>query len=87
MCHNIQGAVDVDDKAKQQIVALANQLYNFSGQIEEQELELWCRLSHTVYMLGVQQLLAKNQEELQQEYADFVKELSDYVNKEIANFR
>ena len=51
---HVQGAVSVDDEAKQQLVALANQLYNFGHNTKEQELELWCRLNHTMDTLGVQ---------------------------------
>ena len=42
------------------------------------QVELYCR---------VQQLLAKNQEELQQQYANFVKELSHHMTKDIIDFR
>ena len=35
-----QGTIGVDDEARQQIFALANQLYTFGHRKEERELEL-----------------------------------------------
>ena len=37
--------------------------------------------------LVVQRSLVTNQEEMKEEYANFVQMLSDYVNQEIANFK
>ena len=38
---HIQGAIGVDEEAKQQVVALAEQLYRFSHRTEAKEMELW----------------------------------------------
>ena len=59
----------------------------FGHHTEECEMVLWCRLGHAMDLPWMQRLLAMNQEELQQEYANFVTELSDYANKEIRDFR
>ena len=43
-------------------------------------MELWHQLSHVVDLVGVQYLMAKNQDEVEQEYDEFVQQLSDYMN-------
>ena len=44
-------------------------------------MDLWHWQGHAVDLPGVHRLLATNHEELQQEYANFVEELFDHVNK------
>ena len=50
-------------------------------------MELWRQLGHAMSFPSVQCLLATSQEELQEEYANLVKDLFHYVNKEITNFK
>ena len=58
---HVQGVAGASVKATREIVALANQLYNFGHRTEERKLELWQRLSRIMDMLGVEQLLGRNQ--------------------------
>ena len=41
---HVQGAAGVDDEARQQVVALAEQLYHFGHRTEAREMDLWGRL-------------------------------------------
>ena len=76
-----------DDEARQHIVALAQQLHQFGHQTEERELELWHRLSNVADIAGVERQLATAQETWESEYNKFITELSNFVNKEIDDFR
>ena len=49
-------------------------------------MELWHRLSSAMDLLGVERLLARNQEIWETEYNKFVNELSAFVNKELSEF-
>ena len=84
---HVQGAVGVDDEARQHIVALAQRLHQFGHQTEERELELWHRLSNVADVPGVERRLATAQERWESEYNKCIAELSDFVNKEINDFR
>ena len=50
-------------------------------------MELWHRLSSAANVLGVECLLAKNQEICKAEYNKFVNELSVFANKELNDFQ
>ena len=77
----------VDDEARQHIVALAQRLHQFGHWTEERELELWHRLSNATNVPGVEHRLATTQEMWESEYNKFIAELSNFVNKEINDFR
>ena len=49
-------------------------------------MELWYRLSSVVDVLGVERLLARNQEIREVKYNKFINELSVFVNKELNDF-
>ena len=49
-------------------------------------MELWHRLSNGVDVLGVERLLAMNQEIWEAEHNKCVNELSVFVNKELSEF-
>ena len=83
---HIQDVVGVDEEAKQHIVALAQRLHEFGHRIEERGMELWNRLSGALDLLGVERIMARNQNEMETEYNNFVRELSDFVNQEITQF-
>ena len=76
-----------DDEARQHIVALAQRLHQFDHRSEERELELWHRLSNVANAPGVERRLATAQERWESEYNKFIAELSNFVNKEINDFR
>ena len=84
---HVQGAVGADDEARQHIVALAQRLHQFGHRTEERELELWHRLSNVADASGVERRLATAQERWESEYNKFIAELSNFVNKEINDFR
>ena len=77
----------VDDEARQHIVALAQRLHQFGHRTEERELELWHRLNNVADVAGVERRLAIAQETWESEYNKFITELSNFVNKEIDDFR
>ena len=76
-----------DDEARQHIVALAQRLHQFGHRTEERELELWHRLGNVADVAGVEHRLAIAQETWESEYNKFITELSNFVNKEIDDFR
>ena len=76
-----------DDEARQHIVALAQRLHHFDHRTEERELELWHRLSNVADVAGVERQLAIAQETWESEYNKFITELSNFVSKEIGDFR
>ena len=84
---HVQGAVGADDEARQHIVALAQRLHQFGHRTEERELELWHRLSNVADVPRVERRLATAQEMWESEYNKFIAELSNFVNKEINDFR
>ena len=84
---HVQGAVGADDEAKTHIVALAQRLHQFGHRTEERELELWHRLSNVADVPGVECRLATAQERWESEYNKFISELSNFVNKEVNDFR
>ena len=84
---HVKGAVGADDEARQHIVALAQRLHQFGHRTEERELELWHRLSNVADVHGVERRLATAQERWESEYNKFIAELSNFVNKEINDFR
>ena len=87
-CHwHVQGAVGADDEARQHIVALAQRLHQFGHRTEETELELWHQLSNIADVPGVERQLATAQERRESDYNKFIAELSNFVNKEINDFR
>ena len=84
---HVQGAVGADDEARQHIVALAQRLHHFGHRTEERELELWHWLSNATYWFGLERQLARSQEMWESKYNKFIAELSNFVNKEISEFR
>ena len=76
-----------DEEARQHIVALAQRLYHFGHRIEERESELWHQLSNATNWSRVEHQLATCQEMWESEYNQFITELSNFVNKEIDDFR
>ena len=76
-----------DGEARQHIVALAERLHQFGHRTEERELELWHWLSNAVDVPGVECRLATAQKMWESEYNKFIAELSNFVNKEIDDFR
>ena len=50
-------------------------------------MELWHRLSNAADFPGVERQLARTQEMWETEYSKFIAELSNFVNKEINDFR
>ena len=76
-----------DDEAMQHIVALAQRLHRFGHWTKERELELWHRLSNVADAAGVERRLVIAQETWESEYNKFITELSNFVNKEIDDFR
>ena len=69
------------------LCALAQRLHQFGHRTEERELELWHRLSNVADVVGVERRLAIAQETWESEYNKFIAELSNFVNKEISEFR
>ena len=68
------------------IDALAQRLHHFGRCTEEREMELWHQLSSVVDELGVERLLARNQEIWKAECNKFVNELFVFMNKELSEF-
>ena len=50
---HVQGATGVDDEARQQVVALAEQMYRFGHRTEAREMELWGRVQNAMEVSGV----------------------------------
>ena len=84
---HVQGTVGADDEARHHIVALAERLHQFGHRTEEREIEIWHRLSIAADIPGVESRLTGIQEIWEAEYNKFTEELSNYVNKEINDFR
>ena len=77
----------VDDEARQHIVSFAWGLHQFGHRTKERELELWHRLSNAADVPGVERRLVTAQETWESEYNKFIAELSNFVSKEIDDFR
>ena len=52
---HVQGAVGVDEEAKQHIVALAQRLYEFGHRTKERKMEIWHQLGRIVELPEVEQ--------------------------------
>ena len=83
----VQGAVGINDEARQHKVALAQRLHQFGHRTKEREIELWHWLSNAIDLPRLERLLNKNQEIWETEYNKFVNELSIFVNKELNKFQ
>ena len=83
---HVQGAVAADDEARQQIVALAQQVYQFGHRTEERELEIWRRLGGTAEIVEVHQLLANLDKRMQDETTKFATDLTGTVKRELEGF-
>ena len=69
---HIQDAIGVDEEAKQHIVALAQRSHDFGHRVEECEMELRHRLSGTLALPRVERLMARNHNEMETKYNNFV---------------
>ena len=68
---HIQGVVGANEEAKQHIVALVQRLHDFRHQTKEHGMEWWHWLSGALDLLGVERLIAKNQNERETKYNHF----------------
>ena len=78
---HVQGAVGVDDEARQQVVALAEQLYQFGHRTEAREMDLWGRLQNMMETSGVHQLVAQLEQTMQAETTSFAERVFQYVDE------
>ena len=69
-----------DEETRQHIGALVQRLHEFGHWIEEHEMELWHQLSGAINLPRVECLMAKNQNEMEIEYNNFLQWLLDFVN-------
>ena len=76
----IQGAVGVDEEARQRVVALAEQMYKFGHRTEAREMELWGCVQNVMEASGVHQLLAQLEQKMQEETTRFAEEMYKYVD-------
>ena len=77
---HVQGAAGVDEEARQQVVALAEQLYRFGHRTEAREMDLWGRLQNVMSTSGVHQTVAQLEQNMKDASADFAGEMYTYVN-------
>ena len=77
----VQGAAGVDDEARQQAVALAEQLYQFGHRTEAREMDLWDRLQNVMETSGVHQLVAQLEQTMQAETSSFAERVFHYVDE------
>ena len=77
---HVQGATGIDDEARQQAVALAEQLYQFGHRTEPKEMELWGRMQNVMESSGIHQLLAQLEENMQTETTSFAERMYHYVD-------
>ena len=76
-----------DDEARHHIDVLTQILHQFGHQTKERKMELWHRLNNVADLPGVERQLVRSQELWEAEYNKFTDELSNFVNKEINDFR
>ena len=69
-----------DEEARQHLVALAQQIYEFSHRTEAREMELWHRLGHTAQLSEVEQRMGNCRQEMADEFDRFTQRLSDFIN-------
>ena len=82
-----QGAVGTDEEARQHVVALAQRLHEFGHRIEAREMELWHWLGHASQLFEGEQRMANCRQEMADEFDRFMQRLSDFINREIHQFR
>ena len=78
---HVQGAAGVDDEARQQVVALAEQLYHFGHRTEAREMDLWGRLQNVMESSGVHQLVAQLEQTMQAETTSFAEKVFQHVEE------
>ena len=83
---HVQGAMGVDEEARQHMIALAQRLYEFGHRTEDCEMEIWHRLGSTVELPELERQVAKSRQVMANEYDQFVQKLSDFVNQEFSQF-
>ena len=77
---HVQGAAGVDEEARQQVVALAEQLYRFGHRTEAREMELWGRLQNVLDASGVHQTVAQLEQTMREASAVFAEEMYTHIN-------
>ena len=80
---HVQGAAGVDDEARQQVVALAEQMYRFGHRTEAREMELWGRVQNTMESSGIHQLLAQLEQSMKDATSKFAGEMYAHVNDSV----
>ena len=80
---HVQGAAGVDDEARQQVVALAEQMYRFGHRTETREMELWGRMQNTMESSGIHQLLAQLEQNMKDATSKFAGEMYAHVNDSV----
>ena len=78
---HVQGAASVDEEARQQVVALAEQLYRFGHWTEAREMELWGRMQNMMDASGVHQAVAQLEQTMQKKTTSFAEKMFKYVDK------
>ena len=77
---HVQGAAGVDEEARQQVVALAEQVYQFGHRTEAREMELWGRMQNVMNASGVHQTVAQLEQTMKDASAAFAGEMYQYIN-------
>ena len=77
---HIQGAVGVDEEARQRVVAFAEQMYRSGHRTKARKMELWGLVLNVMEASGVHQLVAQLEQTMQKETTSFAEVMYKYVD-------
>ena len=79
-----QGAMDVDQDARDHIMELARRLHEFGQRTEAREMQLWGQMQEVMRASEVHQLVIRLESSMQEGTTQFAQRVYEHVEKEVA---